>query len=163
MKDDAPVPKKVPTKRRQLEAALDRWLAVWWVGDLTPSERRRVHEERERRKRRAARPDRNVGLLIGPEGATPAQATAIIDAASDATHVSYYGQATRLLRAGLPPVPVLELPDAQDVVRASNVVVAAPKEPSEPAGPKAGVWAGVKFARHRGVPVRVILPSGKEL
>lgn len=147
MKEDALVPEKVPKKRRQLEAALDRWLPVWLErDDLTPSERRRVEEERERRRRNRDGEPTTLGLLIGAEGMTPEQRLALAE-----------------YKAAMKPASVIEGGDFQAVVKASTVAFAAPRHAREPKSGEPGVWAGIRYARHRKVPVRVILPSGKEL
>jgi FAD/FMN-containing dehydrogenase len=46
-------------------------------------------------------------------------------------------------------------------VRQATAVVAAPKEPEKPDRVE-GVWEAVRYARHRRVPVRVVLPNGDE-
>lgn len=167
MKDDAPAPKRIPKKRRVLESAqtLDRWIAEWLDrDDLTPSERRRLEVERERRKAARLMPDTDVGLLIGPEGITPAQATTIATMLPQLapTSVVFCGSMSRRLAGELPDnVAMASAPDFQAVVRAADVVIAAPKKPHEQAA-QVGVWAGVKYAKHRSVPVRIVLPNGEE-
>jgi hypothetical protein len=80
-RDDVPVPEEVPRKRRVLEdesVTLDRFLAVWAARpDLTPSDRRRVEDERYRRKRLS--PIVCLGVLVGREGMTPAQRQAFAE------------------------------------------------------------------------------------
>jgi len=76
MKEDVEIRPRPPRKRRQMEQALPQELAVW-VDDinLTPSERRRAHEERERRKRADHR--QVVGFSGTRAGMTPPQKRAI--------------------------------------------------------------------------------------
>lgn len=150
-RDDVPVPEEVPRKRRVLEdpsVTLDRFLAIWAArDDLTPSERRRVDAERYRRKRLSL--PVCLGVLVGREGMTPEQRQALAE-----------------YREQINPTEVTEPADRgsyavlQAVVKVSTVLFAAPKEPREPIGRKAGVWAAVRYAKHRGVPVRVVLPTG---
>lgn len=191
MKEDAPVPDAVPKKRRQLEGALDLWLAVWLArDDLTPSERRRVSEVKQRRK--DANPQVVVGFLGTTEGLTPAQRDWLTRTiprlgVTEAHHGSGWGadKAFHDICRGLEIPVVLHraedlrwmtrcdgavrsepmLPrDERDkeIVKAASVVVAMPKEHSEPSD-RIGVWRAVEYARHRSVPVRVIIPTGEEL
>lgn len=165
-KDDTPTPAVVPTKRRPVREALDKWLAEWLTrDDLLPSTRRLLEGERERRRKaRKAGPDVDVGLLIGAEGTTPDQLAFIVGylVTTGPASIIHAGVSKRLAAEFPDGVPEVGAPDFEAVVRAATVVLAAPKEPAEPNGPKAGVWAGVKYARHRGVPVRIVLPDGKE-
>src|SRR5262245_64801903 len=72
MKDDAPTPPTIPTKRRHFRQALDRWLIEWLLrDDLTPTQAREI--ERERARRKSARPAVVVGVITGREGMTPEQ------------------------------------------------------------------------------------------
>jgi hypothetical protein len=150
-RDDVPVPEEVPRKRRVLEdesVTLDRFLAVWAARpDLTPSDRRRVEDERYRRKRLS--PIVCLGVLVGREGMTPAQRQAFAEYREQIKATEVTEPADRGSYAVL-----------QAVVKVSTVLFAAPKEPREPIGRKAGVWAAVRYAKHRGVPVRVVLPTG---
>lgn len=168
MKDDAPAPRRIPKKRRVLEdtnATLDRWLAEWLDRpDLTPSERRRVQEERERRKQaRRAPEDVTVGVLVGREGMTPEQTDYIAGycLTLPASAVVCVGSLPRKLAVRLDGIAIVGAPDDQAVVRSADVVIAAPKKPHEPTT-QVGVWAGVKYAKHRSLPVRVVLPNGEE-
>jgi hypothetical protein len=49
----------------------------------------------------------------------------------------------------------------QELVRSSTTVVAAPKEREKP-NTVEGVWEAVRYAKHRRVPVRVVMPDGTE-
>jgi hypothetical protein len=137
MKDDAPTPATIPTKRRQIRKALDRWIAEWLAReDLTPAQRMRIEYERKRRRQ----PERGLVLLIvGREGMTPPQRARVTELA--------------------PSVAAL-LPedDGRAMIRDASAVIAAPRA-------RAGgdVWDAVRYARHRRVPVRVVLPNGEEL
>jgi hypothetical protein len=74
-KDDVPPLGPVPKKRRQLEGALDVHVAMWLDSDgLTPSERRRVQDEKDRRRRaRREGPAVTLGFSGTREGMTPPQ------------------------------------------------------------------------------------------
>lgn len=151
-KEDTPLPAEVPRKRRQLEGALDLHLAQWLAGDtLTPSERRRLEEEKARRK--TAIPTRLVVRLVPKEGMTPEQKRAVYVAVGEE-------QATTI-------ATIVHVPDGatRDKLRTLNpdAIVAAVKETREPAGVKTGVWDAVKFARHRRLAVRVVLPDGSTM
>lgn len=143
MKEDAPTPLAIPHKRRQLEAALDRWIVEWLTRDgLAPSVRRRLVEERARR--RIAGHQARLGLLVDPAGMTPAQKLALAE-----------------YRADVDPAEVIAGGELSDVVRRSTIVFAAPRHAHEPAPGEPGVWAAIRYARHRKVPVRIVLPNGK--
>lgn len=161
MKDDAPLPDSVPRKRRQIESLLDRHIAVWLAGEtLAPSDRRRLEEEKARR--RTSVPDRLVGVLVGAAGVAPPQLDALPGLLAGATEVTHPGVSSRVHTAcrsvGVPVV--VRRDDPREVVRASDLVVAVLN------GPKADgteVWEWVRYARHRGVPVRAVLPDGQLL
>lgn len=157
MKDDAELPAVVPRKRRQVEALLDRWIAIWLAGDeITPSERRLLEAEKLRRKKLHPDPIR-LGVIVGREGLTPAQ----LEFAR--THAQADGvvqiRAPFPVKLGAPPNTFAVLPDNRMVVRESDVVVAAPKEPEKP-GRVEGVWECVRLAKQRGARVHVVLPNG---
>lgn len=166
MRDDAPRPERVPAKRRQLESAdtLDRWIAEWLASDeITPSERRRLEAEKARRRARV--PDNIVGVILADEGVTPKQAAGVVErvSASRPTEIRHTPGFRGRLGRYFPHLPVGMEVDAGVVVRGADLIVAAPRHEREPEAGEAGVWASIRYARHRRVPVRVILPSGKEL
>lgn len=162
MKDDLEVPLTIPRKRRHLERAPDLFLAVWASRDETADwERQRVQAERDRRKK--LKPSVKVAVLIGGEGLTPAQRgrfaglliemepTTLYLVPDALTHV-------RKLVAGIPS----HVSDFHAAIRDASLVLAFPKDHREPIG-KAGVWLGVRYARHRNIPLKVFLPNGDEL
>jgi hypothetical protein len=194
MKDDVgPAPDDVPKKRRQLEAAPDLWLAMW-LGrdDLTPSERRRVQEEKDRRK------ERTVPVIVGftgtREGLTPQQRSRLREELSqdgivEAHHGDCVGgdeQFHSLCRGAKIPI-VIHPPDNgkarafcdgadriekakpfldrnKDIVRASSLMYGCPKERSEPPPARGqGTWSTIRYARSRGVMLKVIMPDGSLL
>lgn len=195
MKEDVEVPARPPAKRRQLEAALDLWLAVWLSrDDLTPSERRRVEEEKARRKAEARDgPEIVVGFTGTRAGMTPLQrafvAGFLLDHVAEAHHGDCEGADEQFhalcRRAGVPVV--LHPPTAGDrrawcdgavrtekalpfldrnkeIVKASTVLIAAPKEGREPPpGRGQGTWSTVRFARSRRGAIRVVMPDGSLL
>lgn len=173
-KEDAPTPVRIPKKRYQLEKVLDRWLAEWLArDDLTPSERRRVEEERAAR--RARNPDVRVALVVDGAGATPAQRDrlAAILPALNPTEIHHAGVASPVhqicKRTGAAvtahdrnPVHVRDAVHQEIIRELADVVVALPKEASEVVRKDGGVWSAVKYAKHRNLPVRVIMPTGDE-
>lgn len=170
--DDIEIPTTVPRKRRQVEAALDKWVAVWLErDDLTPSERKRLEEEKARRKQERAREGQPVGVIVGVEGATPQQVAALREAlgTANAIEIHHPGVSSAVHAAcrtvGVPVVVhgVRDRDEAmKEVVRSSGLVFGVVKETTEPIN-KSGVWGMVRYAKHRRLPVRVFLPSGDEL
>lgn len=169
MKDDVPpLPARVPSKRRQLERLLDVHVAMWLAGDqISDAERRRLQELKAQR--RATVPDRPVGLLVGREGATPPQVQAIVDilAQLHPTEIHHPGVSPALHRAcRATGAPVIVHRDVRvdesgmpTVIRQSSTVIAAPKERS-PQSAKSVVWDMIRYAKHRRIAVRVVLPDG---
>lgn len=191
VKDDlGPPPPHPPHKRRQLEQAPAIWLAIWADNKedkLTPSELRRVKEERERRKERVV--PVVVGFTGTREGMTPAQRAEVrtwLEGASEAHHGDCVGGDEQFhedcLKAGVPVVihppenntlrawckgairvekalPFLER--NKEIVRASTLVVGAPKEMHEPPPQRGqGTWSTIRFARNRDKGLQVVWPDG---
>lgn len=171
MKEDIPpLPDRVPRKRRQVEGLLDVHIAMWLAGDLATSDRKRLEAEKARRK--ALVPEHAVGLLVGDEGVTPQQHEKILELMAGATTIHHPGVQAALhsacKRTGVPVYvhrvrpPNWEVSWAEagmrEVVKECNLVIAAPKEhtPSD-----AVVWTMARYARHRSVAVKIILPTGK--
>lgn len=179
-KDDVQLPDHVPHKRKQVEQILDVHIAMWLASDdITPSERKRLEAEKARRK--ALVPDRPVGLLVGREGVTPPQQTEVLLELVHArpTEIHHPGVAAALhgacKRMGVPVHPVRSLRGWQlgqpafaahgtdeeamrcVVLAATHLVIGAPKESQPAATP---VWSMVRYAKHRGIAVKVILPDG---
>src|SRR3954470_4455158 len=147
VKDDVEIPPAPPRKRRQLEAALPAWLATWANDEsLPPSARRRAQEERDRRK--ALVPDVRIGILVGEEGMTPVQRDRLAELAGQAhpteLHVEF--DVARHVRRLVDALELGEVPwyhaDPQELVKASTLVLAAPKEPEKPDRVE-GVWEAV--------------------
>jgi hypothetical protein len=142
-------------------------IAFWLEApSLTPSYLGRVTEEKQRRRRL----DRSytVGIIVGPEGTTPKQLEAIRELVNrpDITEV-HAGTAMRLrLPEGLfrlhNDIPNLEARHKK-IVKSSKVIVAAPREMEKPSSyGKWGVWSAVRYAKNRNLPVRIVMPNGKE-
>lgn len=169
-KDDVEIPAEVPKKRKVLESpqTLDKWLAVWANDpNQPPSARTRAQGERDRRRRLV--PDVRVGVIVGEEGMTPAQRDGVLERvmAAGPTQLVVLAPRMRHLRmllnavAAGETVGLLTCEDDQALVRESTTLVAAPKETEKP-GVVAGVWEAVRYAKHRRLPVRVVMPDGEE-
>jgi hypothetical protein len=169
MKDDVPeLPARVPTKRRALRELLDVHIAMWLAGsEITTAERRRLEAVKAERKQ--STPDRPVGLLIGREGVTPAQQRSIVSLLSELapTEIHHPRLASSLHSACKRlDVPVILHEDVRvdeggmrEVVKASTVVIGAPKERSRPSETST-VWDMMRYANHRDLAVKVVLPDG---
>lgn len=169
-KDDVgPAPDRIPTKRRQLEDAPALWLRQWLDKvDITYREKNRIEKEIQRRKDNV-RPLR-VGILVGDEGVTPQQLRAmdtyLQQSGATAIHHTYIASKLHTAAKRLEVPVVVHGVGAQreyanqEVVKNSDVVIAAVKQQERKA--IVGVWAGINYAKHRRVPVRVFTPDGKE-
>jgi hypothetical protein len=167
-KDDVEIPPSPPRKRRVLEdqgVTLDKWLAVWANDESLPvSQRARAQRERDRRKLLLNLEPDIVGVLVGREGATPEQLDAIRGIVHGPSVLEVHAPAP--LKLGLEEGFVLHRkPDLRErlhaIVKSSTTVVAAPKEAEKP-NVVQGVWEAVRYARHRGLPVTVVMPDGEE-
>jgi hypothetical protein len=167
VKDDVEIPPTPPRKRRALEQALPQWLAMWANDEsLPPSQRRRAQAERDRRKRLV--PDVIVGVIVGEEGMTPAQRGRLLEliAAARATELHHdWSRSSHMRRLLLPlddlNVRVVPQQGDHELVRNSTTVVAVPKDVEKPDRVE-GVWEAVRYAKHRRLPVRVVMPDGNE-
>lgn len=172
MKDDLPpCPQRPPKKRKALNDAPDLWLRTWHEqNNLTPSERKKVQEVIDYRRKERGRETAKLGILVGKEGMTPQQlatlATVLAAASATELHTPWLPSKVyhACTRSGL-PVTVHEgrtfTAQASEVVKNSDFIIAAPKETQEPVQKVTGsVWGMVKYAKHRSVPVKVIEPGG---
>lgn len=171
MKDDAPAPDKIPQKRALLqdrERTPDLWLRQWLVrDDLHYRERRRISAEIERRKE--SRLSVRLAVIAGPEGVTPQQVRVARDQIKriQPTEVRLVGQTVKMHRLFAKDLNAFvdygdihpEGDLARSLIRSATVVLAFPKERYKPTQVE-GVWDAVRFAKHRDLPVRVILPDG---
>lgn len=153
------LPDRVPAKRRALEAVLDLHIAMWLASDkITPSERRRLSDEKQRRK--DLKPSAVLGVIETREGATPAQLTAFFGVLElkRMTAIAHPGNLSRRAHGmctGRAPVKQLHGASANDLVRASDLMVALPRGDTD-----AYVWDAVSYAKHRKVPIVVVDPFG---
>jgi hypothetical protein len=156
--DVGPLPDTVPRKRRQIEALADLHIAMWLASDdLAPGDRKRLEAEKQRRK--TSTPEHPVGVLIGSGGCSPAQLAALEGALAGATEVHHPGVASRVHTTckGVAPV-VIHRDDLRAVVLHSKGVVALPTTTTPSA--VSPVWSMVKYAKHRSLSVKVVLPDG---
>lgn len=168
MKTDAPLPAQVPKKRRQLETALDLHIAQWLASDtITPSERRRLEDERAARKAKT--------LVVGhfddsSHGMTKAQKAVVRDVLAGATQAvhagghsgtvsNFHGLCLNLSVPIRQPVPEAEVVDVADLILVTPRESAPPPQKLDRSD---GVWGPVRYARRRGANVKVILPDGSE-
>jgi hypothetical protein len=163
MKEDVAELPSIPRKRSALKKALDLHLALWLErDDLMPSVRRALQEEKQRRK--SGIRELAVGVLVGFEGATPAQLRVLREEVGREGVTRVF--APRPMPLGLAPDVFRSVAsEAWDdrlrgIVRACDSLLAAPRDHREPTKKDSGVWAMVRYARHRKVPVKVVLPDG---
>lgn len=169
MKDDAPAPPRVPRKRRQIEKVPALWLAQWLARhDLPARDVAMVQAEKDRRKKLS--PDRVVGFFDEPRGMTPAQRDTLKELLAEikptkVTHQGgYRGAVSKFHGICLAmKIPIEQPVDEREICKIADVVIATPKDTREPArkmDSDEGVWGPIRYARHRGVQVRVIMPDG---
>lgn len=162
------IPATVPAKRRVLEDSgktPDVWLAVWANDEsLPPSQRSRAAAERERRRGLPGR-QRAVGLILPAEGLTPQQHIALWDyiTTSGVTtlHRPTVLSSTNHHRTRALQVPLVMHEYEQEIVKASDLVVACPKESYEPVQKPSGVWYWIKYTKHRNTPIVIVRPNGE--
>lgn len=163
------VPAEVPRKRRALERAPDVWLAVWLDrDDLSAGDRKRAQAERDRRKAERAREQLRLGVIVADEGLTPWQlmrlASAVVEAHPTAVLHTRVPRKMHgvLMEACRQSGALAELVTGDDaaVVRQADAIVAAPREHGVQPYATPGVWSMIGLARHRSLPVWVVLPDG---
>lgn len=148
MKTDVEIPDDPPRKRRHLEDSNrtpDLFIATWLArDDLGMIGRERLLKEKERRK--ALKPLTILAVFVDRAGLTPRQRGHLIHAIIE---VDDYYRMTLPSRAAL------------DVLREDVTdVLCMPKETRRALG--SPVWEAARYARHRKLPVKVILPNGEE-
>jgi hypothetical protein len=161
------LPAQIPKKRKQIQELLSIHIAMWLDSDIpTPSERRKLEEEKRRRKNKA--PDKVVGLLVGDYGMTPLQLETLkqLLAESGATEIRHSGVSSRIHTACKEIAPVVyhdqtkEL-DPYEVIKTSDMIIATPKEPRAQPYSTPGMWSHIGYAKNRSLPVRIIYPDGE--
>lgn len=162
---DEEVPPAPPRKRRALEAADARHLAIWANDEsLSPGDRKRAQEERDRRKKVGADAV-SVGVLEGA-GATPEQtarlaATLATLSMRDIKHPFCSKKTHAVCRDTGKPVWVVD--DPESVARECDVVIGLPHENALPLDKVGPVWGALRLAKDRKQEVVVIFPSGQLL
>jgi hypothetical protein len=162
-----PLPLRPPKKRKQMYEALDIHLAMWAHSDtLIPSDKRRVEEERQRRKR-MKRTER-VGILVGKEGITPEQFVRMAEALNgekggmtEIWHAPVSGPVHSLCKSYGVDVEVVTTPRVSDHDRWRIVVKNSTKVIAFPRGEEGPLWDLIRYTRHRNTPVTVIMPNGE--
>lgn len=170
-KDDvAELPAVVPRKARQLEAVPDVWIARWLAGDaITPSERRRLEELKAKRKTPVR--EHRVGLIVPKAGLAPVQLATmlVLLQTAGATEVHHGGVPSKLHNAAR-DIGVVHHQEPgwrfsperdKEVVRSVDAVIAAPKESTVQTHATPGVWTAIGYAKHRGLPVKIVMPNGE--
>lgn len=176
--DVGPLPEVVPKKRSQIEALPDLWIAQW-LGEslatsvLTPGERKKLLAEKERRK--FLKPDVILGVVCCDENATPEQLRTFREvvariAPTEVVQHPLPGKVNHVVKSLGVPVTVVSNGamnkqfDRDEVVRKSTVLVAIQKETTvQTSSSVSPVPAAIGLAKHRSMPVRIILPNGTEV
>lgn len=139
--DVGDVPAHLPRKNRHLHRWPDIWIAISLARhDISDSDRDRLQAVKDARR---AVPLERWGVLVGQEGATPQQRRKVRELLPE----DY-----RLISTG----------DLHATVRGVDKLIACPKEMSEPVNQSrvSTVWTAIRYARHRKVPVIIVLPNG---
>lgn len=168
------MPAAPPRKRRQLERVPDVWLAIWLDSEhLSASDRRRVETEKADRAARRKLTEFRVGLIVTQYGLPREQIAGAIEALekSGATEVHHGGVPPKLHNAAREigvthhKEPGWRYAEERDkaVICAVDAIIACPKETTVQTYATPGVWTAIGYARHRGLPVTVIAPDGKQL
>jgi hypothetical protein len=166
--DIPPLPAHPPKKRKAMEQVLDIHLAIWANGTgLTPSEYRRVNEERERRKQFRVVNER-IGVVLGREGTTPEQQEKLRELLSgrriaSVLHPWVPGPVHHICAQGSKGATVIVVGDPKTDVRDAwkTVVKNATLVIAFPRGEDGELWDTIRYTRHRNIPIIVIMPSGE--
>jgi hypothetical protein len=156
------LPAEVPRKRRELERVPDVWLRLWKEKHQIPSIQARIDAEIERRKK--ATRERRVGVLLMEAGYTRDQAASLVRelASAGATEVTHAGVPSRIhticKAVGVPVV--LRQGEPREVIANSDLVIALSNTPTVRPYSSGGIWSLIGSARHRSVPVLIIMPDG---
>jgi hypothetical protein len=152
-----------PKKRRQLEAADAKHLALWANDpELPPSARKRAQGERERRKRLST--GCTVGVLEDVGGATPEQ-VAQVAALLEAWHPSLilHPFSSGSLHHVCERAANVQIVHEHQAGRDAHRVIGLPNATRMPDRKTEGVWRELRHAKDRGADVTVIWPDGSTL
>lgn len=151
------LPSKVPRKQRTLEKLADVHIAMWLAGDkITDKERKLLQTEKDRRKQLT--PEKVICILTHNAGVTPEQLTElkrILARHPDAVEV----RAARPLRLALRTKYTIT-PDIREALKDATIVIAASKDMQVMSGDTDSFWDTVRYAKHRKIPVTVVLRDG---
>jgi len=171
MKDDVLDLPPVPRTRRGLHRALDLHLAMWAADEALPdADRRRVQQERDRRKQ--GDPSPSLGVIVDQAGMTPEQRAWLRErlAGPQAPGAVHHGGAqgvhSACRQAGVASIRHdTQRRTAQDtdlaIVRLAATVVVFPASRTAPPQEPRGPWGMARYARHRSLPTTVVLPDGQ--
>lgn len=156
------IPSEPPRKRRQLEAADGKHLAIWANDpNLIASARKRAQNERDRRKRLG--PERVVAVLEDDGGSTPSQVEAVVFVLSGWQPTEILKPFTsKSLHRAMSFVGPVTLIDPTEASRAERLI-GLPNRIVIPENKDKGLWKHLRQARDRGVDVMVIWPDGSTL
>lgn len=156
------LPARIPRKRNQIESLLDVHIAVWLAGDtITAKERKLLVEEKERRKR--LNPSKVICILTHKGGVSPEQLKKlreILDRHQPITEV----RATQPLRLALRTKYSI-VSDLKEMMKDADLVIAAAADGIQREMPANTdeFWDHVGYAKHRKVPVTVVLHNGSSV
>lgn len=171
MKEDlGPRPAKPPKSKRALAQLPDVWIAEWLASeDISPGDRKKLQAIKDERK--AHHPDVKLAFIPSQAGMTPEQFRAFqrIVPNMGATEVHLHGriegkpyQVFKKLGVPIEFHTSVGIDGAKEMLRQSTVVIAVPKETTVKAYATLGTWELIGYARNRSMPVKIIMPDGRE-
>lgn len=132
--------------------------------DLHPNERKRVINEIQRRK--DEQPSVRLAIITGGEGITPSQLRKFPELLEriQPTELRMVGQTKKLMPFVDHKMVRLQafhdLMITRTALRDSTVAIFFPKEEKKPTKKVDGVWDAYRFAKHRNIQCRVVMPDG---
>lgn len=103
-------------------------------------------------------PSITLGILTDYAGVAPRQLTAVSEEVEKINGLKEV-LATRSLKLGLKDTLYIIETDLRTIVRNVDRVIACPRQMTTP-NQKQGVWDAIRFAKHRKLPLVVVMPSG---
>lgn len=157
--EDVEIPARPPRKRLAMAKAPALWLQLWANDQaLSPIDRLNAQSEIDRRK--VLTSEKVMGVVVDLTGMSPPQWEALVEAVDKESPTGYMMLASTFgnLRKAARKWPWTVAGSYHEIVLQTQLIYCF----ARPGRPEGVVYDAMRYAKHRKVPVHLILPTGEE-